>query len=172
MNFYEDTNTHGRLSKAEYFPILGTRRLRRLRSQRRKIRHIVSNGIHDPITHFHILDALLQTLPGQFFRTRDVVEYLEKRVPEMSWDPRTVGRVIYDMSESMEMKFGWKVIGATRRWDGSWFDITSHPEGRAAMESLLEDLGIMSERLIEQERNREAPVRLNSPLNDCPTLRI
>ena len=166
---YADSNIHGRSNVPQ---LLTTHRVRRIRSARKNLVHITKNGAYDPLTYFHVLDMLLDILPGETFRTRDLLPMLGERQKAFAWDAVTVGRVVSDMAETLSDSLGYKAIATNRRFDGLWFDISVHEEARAAMERLLEDLEILAREEIEQEVLGKPSKRLASPLERCPSVAL
>jgi len=148
---------------------LGTRRLRRIAHGRKEFFHRAKNGVYDPITYFHIVDELRQ-MNGEPFRTRDFVEILNNSRPQLAWDTTTVGRILNDIAETLQEANGAVYISTARRWNGMIYAVTPNAEVRAALIHLLDDLMLLSERLVELERAGQAPSRLNSPLLACPSV--
>jgi hypothetical protein len=169
MDFYPSHNTHDRLT---HTGVISTQDVRRLKSARKNLRHLTRNGVYDPITHFHVLDNLLDIAGGDSFRTRDLLPYLRVRAPNLVWDAVTVGRVITDMAEALHDALGYKAIGVTRRFDGMWFDMSGNTEARFAMEHLLEDLRRLSVEEMQQEAEGHFPKRMSSPMERCPTVML
>jgi hypothetical protein len=171
MEFFNENDLHGNRSTGTT-TILGTNRSRRIRTAQKNLRHRARNGIYDPVTHYHLLDVLMQMKPGQIFRTTHLLPNLRLMKPEIIWDPVTVGRIITDMADALFDANGWKAIGATRRHDGMWFDVSSNSEARAVMWNLLEDLNRVAAEEIEAESRGEFAKRLASPMERCPSVAI
>lgn len=144
----------------------------RIVHRRLNLHHKVRNGAYDTLTYYHVLETVMRVVPGQVFRTRDLVNLLKQEVSRMSWDTATVGRVLSDISEALNEVYGFKVIATHRRFDGMWFDTSSAPAGRAAMERLLEDLAVLAETVLNQEDEGIFAKRLHSPLENCPSLKV
>lgn len=141
-------------------------------SRRLHMHHLPRNGAYDAVTHYHVLDALMRVKPGQTFRSRELIaDELRPNVP-ISWDATTVGRVINDISEALQDAYGFKVISPNRRFDGLWFDVSGHPEARAALQRLLEDLAKLSEEELSKERDGVYAKRLLSPMAKCPSVSL
>lgn len=172
IQFFNDSDIHGRLSNPDYISLVPTQKVRKIQGARKRLFHQTRNGVNDPVTFFHVLDTLMDTRPGQVWRTNHFMKYLRERVPSISWDPVTVGRVLNDMAESLSDAYGFKAIGTTRRFDGIWYDVSSEPEARAALERLLEDLLILSEQELEQEHAGKVLSRQSSPMGSCPSLAL
>ena len=125
----------------------------------RALRPTAKNGITCPYTYYHVLDALMDVIPGNLFRTTDFMPLLADR--PLIFDAITVGRVIKDLADSMEVANGSTPIEVRRRWDGNNFFISGKPEDRQVMENALDDL----RGLIEG-----GYARSESPLLHCSSL--
>ena len=151
--------------------VLRLGRERKIRSNRKTMYHRSRNGVYDPVTYYHLLDRLLDVRPGTIFRSVEFARELNYRIPDISWDPVTVGRIITDIAETLSEANGYIAIGANRRFDGMIFDVSGHPDARAAMENLLDDLEKVALKELEDERdNKPMPKRLRSPLSFCPSV--
>lgn len=148
---------------------LTDRRLRRLAHGRKEFFHRTKNGVYDPITYFHVVDGLLN-FDQQPFHTRDFVAYLRQTRLQLVWDVTSVGRILNDIAEQLEEANGAKYFTATRRYDGTIYAVQETLEAKAAIWALLEDLYILSENMVKLEVEGQMPPRLNSPLNQCPSL--
>jgi hypothetical protein len=145
------------------------REILRLGHRSAKMHHRPRNGAYDAVTHYHVLDGLMRVVPGQTFRTRELIGDLTE---EISWDAATVGRVINDIAETLFDAYDFKVIAQNRRFDGMWFDVSGHPEARAAMKRLLEDLASLSEAQLEEEAKGKFAKRISSPMEHCPSVML
>lgn len=163
-------NPYGKLTIPGMKALASERRLRRVAHGRKEFFHRTKNGVYDPLTYFHILDALLELVPGRLFRTAEFVDYLDDTRPQLVWDTTTVGRVINDLAETFEEANKTAAIDSARRWNGMIYAVSDQPEHRAAMIALLDDLYRLCETLIAAEAAGEAPKRLNSPLLQCPSV--
>lgn len=172
MRHFREENMHGRNVIAGLAPHMGTRRVRKLRSNRRSLVPRPANGIHDPITFYHVLDALLGLIPGETFRAVDFVEYLRTSRTSMIWDPTTVGRVINDIAESLELANASRPIEVFRRWDGANYMMSDRLEDRIAMENLLDDLEILSRETLQGAAEGRRQKRLESPMRTCPSVTL
>jgi hypothetical protein len=150
---------------------IGDRRLRRLAHGRKEFFHRAKNGIGDPITFFHIVDALIMD-KGEPFHTRDLVVRLVSDSPQLGWDSTTVGRILNDIIESVSEANARTYISTVRHWDGTLYAVEQTPEARAVLFNLLDDLAVLCEELMEQERQGIQPSRLNSPLGRCPSVTV
>lgn len=150
--------------------MVSTRRQREIISHRNRFIHKMKNGIYDPMTFYHVLDALLDLLPDQFFRTADLIEYLNASRPQIVWDSTTVGRVVTDMAESLSEANRSKPIEWARRWNGQNYQVSSRPEDRKAMENLLDDLAILCEAEVEGEQGGAFVKRVQTPMSACPSV--
>jgi len=147
-----------------------TTEVRRIGHGRKEFIHRTKNGVYDPITYFHVLDGLMDIVPGHTFQTREFVEYLTHSRPQLVWDPTTVGRVINDIGETLAETNASRAISMKRSWDGMRYSIDDSPETRAALVHLRKDLYDLSAELIEAEKAGTPPKRLNSPLLQCPSV--
>ena len=148
---------------------ISERRLRKMAHGRKEFFHRAKNGVYDPITYFHIVEALLTQGSGAF-RTRDLVERLTNSRPQLAWDATTVGRVLSDLSETLNEANGTVHISTARRWNGMLYAVTPNAETRAVLLRLIDDLMVLSEELVAAERENRAPSRMNSPLQRCPSV--
>jgi hypothetical protein len=148
-----------------------TRNLRRYKHNRKALFHRVKNGVYDPITFYHITDALLQIKAWNTFRANELVELLGKRAPNIVWDSVSVGRILNDMAESFDAK-DMTVIRRVRRWNGVTYEISDHTEHRRALMDLMEDLEDLSNREMTYEATQGRSKRTESPLLHCPSLRV
>jgi hypothetical protein len=160
-------NPYGKLTIAGMKTLVSDRRLRRVAHGRKEFFHRTKNGVYDPLTYFHVLDALLELVPGKMFRTADFVAFLEATRDQMVWDTTTVGRVVNDIAETLQEANGRAAIESARRWNGMIYSVTEEAEGRSAMVHLLDDLYKLAEDLIASEATGKAPKRINSPLLLC-----
>lgn len=164
---------YGRRSVPGAAAMVTERRTRRWSQTRRVAFHRVKNGIYDPYTFFHVVEELASLKPNQPFTSAEFAEYLNDNREYLYWDPVTVGRVLNDLRENFEeANRGERMqpIVAQRYWDGMFYEVTDHPEARAALLNLLDDLNDASQNLYEQEADGKAPARLTSPLASCPSL--
>ena len=160
----------GRQSLAGMTSLLPIRKERKFQRGRVHFYHRVKNGVYDPISYYHALDGLLNVVPGRLFRTAELVEYLDEHHGHLKWDSTTLGRILNDMAESLFEANGRRPITATRRWNGMCYLVSDHPEDRAAMVTLLEDLYDLCDEEITAEKAGEYPKRVESPLIRCPSI--
>ena len=170
LSVFPPNNPYGRETLPGVKAFTTTQKLRKIASARKELYHRTKNGIFDPVTYFHILDALLELVPGETFQTRDFVAYLSSTRDQLVWDTTTVGRVVNDIADNLEEANGVKVIDSARRWNGMLYSIRSDAESRAALYHLLDDLLRLSKEFIERENRGEAPKRIDSPLLSCPSV--
>ncbi len=132
-NSFRAKDIHGRETIPGGRAMVSTRRVREINHGRSHFIHRMKNGIYDPITFYHVLDALLDLVPGQMFRTADLIEHLRATRKQIVWDSTTVGRVITDMAESLSEANRSNPIEWARRWNGQNYQISAAPEDRKAM---------------------------------------
>ena len=147
---------------------LSERRLRRIAHGRKEFFHRTKNGVYDPITYFHVLDALLN-YGYEPFRTREFIVRLNETRPQLVWDTTTVGRVLNDISETIAEQ-NPTFFTATRSYDGMRYTLSQTLEAHTALLRLLDDLYRLAENLIAAEIAGEPPKRINSPLLQCPSV--
>lgn len=140
------------------------RRLRQLEKRRREVAHRPKNGIHDPITFYQLIDAVLNIKIGQQFTSKQLADWLNEQRPQLTWDPVTVGRVLNDICENLEETNGVAEAGiaSMRDYSGRYWMTTDSTEGRIALLNLLDDLYVLT----QGEQNG----RLESPLNRCASI--
>lgn len=172
LQSFRESDLHGRSSIPGATSIVSARRSREIRANRKSLVHRVKNGVYDPLTYYHILDALLDLQPRMLFRTTEFVPFLAETRTQLVWDATTVGRVINDIAESLTEANARKPIENTRRWNGMNYIMSDEREDRAAMENLLEDLAELCRQDILQELTGAFPKRMESPLNRCPSIMV
>jgi hypothetical protein len=170
LRLLPDSDPFGRTSITGMRGLIPERKLRRFVHGSFAFVHRSKNGVYDPMTYFHVVEALLQIEPDTYFRTNDLVGVLTDHQQNFIWDPTTVGRVLADIGETLEEKNNATYVATTRRWNGMMYSVTSALEGRAALVALLEDLFNLSEELVRQEMAGQFPKRTNSPLLQCPSV--
>lgn len=164
------TDAYGRLQA----PGLATaRKVRKMRSGVAQFRHRAKNGVYDPYTYFHIVDALLNVQPNKPFSGREFAEHLGKYADFMIWDPVTIGRVLNDLHDN------WNDANPNpesqplilyRDWHGSYYEVNGSPAAKAAIWRLAEDLILLCQVIHDLETEGRAPKRLYSPLRECPSV--
>lgn len=167
---FRTDNLHGRRTIPGAMAMVPTRRHREITHARKTFLHRAKNGVYDPITFYHVLDALLDLKPDQMFRAIEFVRFLRETRFQLVWDTTTIGRVLTDMAESLNEVNASSPIDATRRWNGMTYTVSSKPEDRRAMENLLDDLSILCNEELTAELGGEFPKRTQSPLTRCPSL--
>ena len=170
LSVFPADNQWGRRTTPGARALASDRRLRKLASSRVHNFHRSKNGVYDPMTFVHVVDALLNVIPGSLWKTADFVKYLRENYEQLTWDAQTVGRVLADIAESLNEKNAMKMLNQTRRWDGMYYDINGNLETKAALVHLLEDLFALCDRLREVESRGRAPGRFQTPLLECPSL--
>lgn len=153
---------HGVATKKEHWKIA---------RRRATFLHKPRNGAYDTVTYYHVAEGLMRVRNGEVFRTRNFITDILSEIP-MSWDAATVGRVINDISESLQDAYGFKIVAANRRFDGTWFDVTPDIQGRVALERLVEDLAKLVEAELAEEEHGKFAKRMASPLLKCPSVSL
>src|SRR5687768_6361164 len=124
METYPTSDPYGRLEVSGMRSTLSERTQRKMTRGKNEFIHRVPNGIHDPFTHFHIVDALLRVRPDELWKSRDLAKFMAENYKQMSWDTVTVGRILNDIAESIEQARPRDIQPALRvapRWDGNYF---------------------------------------------------
>lgn len=166
---HDGPDLYGRLTN-ERMRRITARRARRATRNNIHFIHRAKNGIYDPLTYYHLLDALCRIGSGQEFRTAELLAHLKLVKPQLVWDGTVVGRVMSDLAESLHEAHGFTPIGYVKRWNGMTYDIIDHPSARDAMVRLLEDLEVLCEEHIAAELRGEDIKRLRSPLERCASV--
>lgn len=172
VRLFAENDAYGRRTVIGAKSLISERKLRALDRQRRRFVHRTPNGIWDPITFYHLVDALLQIEPAHNFSAGQLAAHLNESHPAIAWDAVTVGRILNDIVESLSDANGQAHAGiaTSRDWSGRYYETTDSVEGRAAMFRLLEDLAIMSEALVQAQATGTRTRRMSSPLTDCPSV--
>jgi len=157
MKTFAATDTHGRRSIPGMHDVISADKERAIKKGKTLFPK-PRNSYSDPYTYYHVTDILLWLVPGEMVKTKELVTALEGR--PLTFDPITVGRVIADIAESLELSNGKSGIQSHRWWDGVRYWTTADIEDRAALEHLLEDLRILC----------DVPTDGHSPLRRCPSL--
>lgn len=165
-----DENLYGRQSIPGIRSLVTDRRKRKAIHADVAFIHRTKNGVYDPLTHYHLLDTLMQITPGIEFRTSDLLAILKTEKPQLVWDSTTVGRVLTDLAENLFEAYGTKPIDFVRRWNGMCYSVREAREHRLMLHRLLDDLYSVCEETLAEELRGEAPKRTRSPLERCPSL--
>lgn len=163
-------NLYGRQSIHGIRHLVGVRRQRRAIHGDAAFVHRSKNGVYDPITHYHVLDAMMRLNPGEEFRTQDFVAYLNETKRQLVWDVTTVGRVLADIAESLYESYRSYVVTYTHRWNGMTYATPSHIEHRTILHNLLEDLYLSAQAVVDAEAEGNFAKRVDSPLLQCPSV--
>lgn len=132
--------------------------------------HRVKNGVFDPLTFYHLLDAVMRIQPGQIFRTADLLPYLAECKPQLVWDAITVGRVLNDIALALAEAYGVSPITVARRWNGNCYEVQGAAEFRSMLHRLLEDLRELGEEVLATERQGRFEKRITSPIERCTSV--
>lgn len=162
MNTYSYLDMHGKNSIPSMAGLIPRNRWKEIKVASWQLAPRSKNGLNDCYTYYHVLDGLLNAIADETFRTREFTEYLEPR--PLEFDTITVGRVIADISESLDMANGRRSIISTRQWNGVRHSVSAQPEDRRAMENLLEDLFLLCK--------APAKKRHESPLYECASVAV
>lgn len=172
---YPQSDPYGRRSTADTGAAMQERTSRALGRGKRILFHRVKNGIHDPLTHFFVLDAVLHAKPDEYFQSVLLTKWLKANNQNLAWDTVTVGRVLSDIAESLKDACPdpeRPPIIISRRWNGRYFAVSSLPVNRVMLHNLVVDLLALSEALITEEANGVETSRLSSPMLACPTVAL
>lgn len=152
-------DTHGRLSIPGMSTLVTAKRARSIRAARSAASK-KKNGITDPFTYYHLVDAILEVAPGNIFTAKEFTGILDER--PIAFDPITVGRVLNDIAESLRDAYGRDVLHIARQTDGRRYWTDAQIENRVALERLLDDLGRLCRSFVPST---------TSPLCRCPSVR-
>jgi hypothetical protein len=170
----EPSDAFGRTTIPGARPLITASRLRRFAHCRSNFYHRAKNGIHDPISFFHMLDALGQIKPGKAFTAAVLAKHLNETRQLLRWDSVVVGRMLNDLIETWgEVNPGreFQPLTAVRRWSGREYTMTDFPEARAVLLAALEDLAKLGESACNAQDEGRRQDRLTSPLASLPSLR-
>lgn len=155
--------------------LLTERRLRRFAKARNQFYHRVKNGVHDPLTFFHLVEELANIRSGHPFTAAELAAHLNDHKHMIFWDSVVVGRILNDLAENWaEANPGarFQPLVAIRRWSGREYMTNDFPEARAVLLNLLDDLAMLGEQTKDAQAAGKNPARLASPLNDCPSISL
>lgn len=168
-----DSDHYGRLTVPGAIDRLHDRRLRRISAARNSFDHRARNGVHDPLTYFHIIDTLLNIAPGTRFTAAQLAERLNTTRPTFWWDAVTVGRTLGDLidtfaevnpGDDFQPLIAWRFPSARR------YELTGRPQAHAALLNLFEDLIGIGRAVLDAEAKGEPPRRMTSPLAACASV--
>jgi hypothetical protein len=153
---------------------LTARRQRRITHGLMAYRHRVKNGFQDPFSFWHVVHALLNIRPDEEFGAKQLADFLNKNYPAFIWDAVTVGRILNDIIESVEMVNGMALdmqpLIYRRTSYGNFYQTTNQTPANAVLRNLLDDLELLCDKLVTQEQQGITPLRLGSPLMACPSV--
>lgn len=161
---------YGRLSIPGMKSLVTARGIRRVTSADLHFYHRAKNGVYDPMTFYHLLDALMQVEPGVLFRTADLLPYLTETKPQLVWDAITVGRVLNDMAMALTDAYGESPISVTRRWNGNCYLVERDRAYRVMLHRLLEDLRALCVEVTHEEKAGRFSQRIASPIERCTSV--
>jgi hypothetical protein len=170
---FTKADPHGRQTLPDTHGLLAERRVRKWAASRGNIQHRVKNGVYDPISFFHLVDALASIQLNQRFTAGQLADHLNKAKTTFTWDAVTVGRILNDIVESCEEANPGRdhqPLEVFRTWAGREYMLTSFIPARAVLFNLLDDLAILGERTVEQEAKGKYSPKTTSPLAWCPSL--
>jgi len=165
--------SYGKTELPESAPILTATRMRKWKEARERFSYRTSNRLNDPLTYFLIVRWLLQIQPWEPFNSKSLAHALNQYETAFSWDAVTVGRILNDLIESAEMANEgeeFQPIRVTRRSTGHRYETSHHPAARAVLANLLDDLVMLGNRAVEDDRAGIEWNRQNSILARCPSL--
>ena len=151
---------------------VSTRRKRAIVSGRLNHIHLTKNGVYDPLSYYHVVDALLDVGAGLSFSSRELIDFMGARRVGLVWDPVTVGRIVNDVIETLNEVNGDCLFTAVRRWNGMRYTQVEGRESRVALNNLLADLDRLCEAELASERAGDFPKRINSPLSACASVMV
>lgn len=138
-----------------------------------KLRMPVPNGVHDPLTHMLIVEALLNAMPDVRFSSAELTRRLQSDFPWIIWEAITVGRVLGDIHESLSGLMSGPMLpfDRTRLADGNRWNTRPTSYGWQALVRLRVDLQKLATEDIELTAAGTRPSRLDTPLQRCASLR-
>jgi hypothetical protein len=172
IDLLPESDVFGRSSITGTRELLGERRLRRWSRARHHLFHRAKNGVHDPITYFHLVEELGNIRPWQPFTSGDLAKHLNDARDQLVWDPVVVGRVLNDLIDAwQEANPGerFQPLVCQRSWSGREYSMTDYPEARAALASTVDDLADKGTEFVAAHAEDHVP-RLESPLIDLPCM--
>jgi hypothetical protein len=115
------------------------------------------NGIWDPLTCMHVVDMLMNTVPGESFTAGQFTVMLEVSVPRFSWDPVTVGRILNELAEGLtdvlvEGDLPFWVSGRQR--NGRHYTVTATSAGWRVLHALRNELAMEARPYVESGKVR------------------
>jgi len=167
-----EENLYGRQETPGLRSEVTARRIRKASHAEVEFLHRTKNGIYDPITFYHLLDALMRLEPNSEFRTADLVIHLQTAKRQLVWDSVTVGRVLNDIAESLHDAYGAVPISAVRRWNGMYYVVHGGLEFKVMQLRLLDDLYRLCEEMLANELAGLTIKRTVSPLVRCPSVAV
>ncbi len=157
------TDVHGQRSITGMATFYTRERLQRIR-RAKKLTARPRNRLTDLLSYLHVLDELLGINHGiDFFTASDLVEQLDANKPMIQWDTVTVGKIVNDIAESIELQTGERLLDNTRKNGRSEYLMHMGNPLRIAMAILLDDL------LALHEAGFEVPSG-GDPLKYCKSL--
>ncbi|HSE46745.1 MAG TPA: hypothetical protein VLA89_15595 [Gemmatimonadales bacterium] len=171
IQMFLGTNQYGRQSIPGSAPLISDRTVRRLRHGSTAFRHPARNGVYDPVTYYHIVEALLSVKPEIPFKSAEFTDWLNRERDFMSWDATSVGRILNDIHDNLVDLLGDEsAFIVFRDWSAKYYETVSNPKGRAALLRLADDLARLAKEVVDQERAGPAVKRTESPLLHCPSI--
>jgi hypothetical protein len=173
INILRGTDIYGRISMAGSAPLITERQLRKITTGKNRLVHRAKNGINDPYTFFHLVEALLGVAPFQPFTAAQLVRYLNAERPSMTWDAVTVGRVLNDIRDNLveaNPNEQFQPISMLRDWSGVYYETVDYAPARAVLFRLINDLLAVCAEVQEAEASGEIARRTQSPLLACPSI--
>lgn len=133
--------------------------------------HRPKNGIYDPITYYHVVDYLANVRRDVAFRSSHLVAALRIHKPQFVWDATTVGRIMNDLAETLnEVYDPVQVIRVQQTFDGRIYVVSAHTIAHVALVRLVKDLRDNARKVVAAELAGTAVKRVQSPLNNCPSV--
>jgi hypothetical protein len=132
-----------------------------------------ANGVYDPLTYLHVLDAVAGINPDIELRSKALTEWLEENQKAFHWDPITVGKVLSDLEEAFEDKLGEKrgLLEKGKDYKGHFYSIHHTPDVARLYKALRTDLMRLTELEMNSRSLNRKTQRLESPLLECPSVR-
>ena len=131
------------------------------------------NGVEDPFTYMLVLDTLMRMDDQIELRANKMVKWLDFVAPQLSWDAITVGRVLSDLADTLQMlpNEDQPFLVGGRDYLGRFYRLFPTPANQELLWNLRDDLQRLSEiEMIVRGRGDKTNF-MGSPLLECPSAR-
>lgn len=155
-----------------YPALVAKKDVAKIHRQQKRFVHRTPNGFNDPITNYHLVEALLDADPEESFTAGQLASWLNLNTPEILWDAVTIGRMLNTMIEYFIEANGEDLcpIERHRYYDGVFYRTTEGAARHKALKNLMDDLDRLCEAQVREEAKGEIRKRIDSPLMHCASL--